>query len=126
MIRSLIAGVAVLLLAGAAALWSVGGPDGAQQRIIKRLLQDQRAELFTDGRLHVFTLGTGSPQPGGRRNPVATAVIAGDEFLLIDAGEGASRTIGETETYNLDKRQHVAGLTRRIHALLGEASGRQG
>ncbi|NNL66829.1 MAG: MBL fold metallo-hydrolase, partial [Myxococcales bacterium] len=93
--RSLVALAALALLAGAAAFWSLGGADGVQQRAIKRLLQDQRAELFEDGRLHVFTLGTGSPQPGGRRNPVATAVIAGEEFLLIDAGEGASRTIGQ-------------------------------
>lgn len=30
----------------------------------------------------------------------------------------AVRTIDETETYNLDKRQHVAGLTRRMHEAL--------
>ncbi len=38
----------------------------------------------------------------------------------------ANRTIGETETYNLDKRQHVAGLARRMHDVLGPGSGRQG
>lgn len=27
--------------------------------------------------------------------PVANAIIAGDEFLVVDAGEGASRTMGE-------------------------------
>jgi ribonuclease Z len=69
--------------------------DGVQQLAIRRILQDQRSGLFEDGRLHVFTLGTGSPQLGGARMPVANAVIAGPEFLIVDAGEGASRTMGE-------------------------------
>ena len=72
-----------------------GLPDGVQQAAIRRILGDDRSDLFTDGRLHVFTLGTGSPQLGGGRMPVANAIIAGDEFLLIDTGEGASRKMGE-------------------------------
>lgn len=87
--------VAVSVAAGTIAYVLLGGIDGIQQRFIERVLRDQRADLFEDGRLHVFTLGTGSPQLGGGRMPVANAVIAGDEFLLIDAGEGASRTMGE-------------------------------
>lgn len=43
----------------------------------------------------MFTLGTGTPLLGSGRMPPANAVIAGDEFIVIDAGEGASRTIGE-------------------------------
>jgi ribonuclease Z len=86
---------AVLLAGGALAVWLLGGADGVQQTAIKRVLEDQGTQLFEDGRLHVFTLGTGSPQLGGGRMPVANAVIAGDEFLLVDAGEGASRTMGE-------------------------------
>jgi ribonuclease Z len=73
----------------------LGGVDGVLRRGIEAMLRDDRSELFSDGRLHVLTLGTGSPQLGGGRMPVANAVIAGEEFLLIDAGEGASRTIGE-------------------------------
>lgn len=94
-VRTLVGAAGVLLLAGAVGFFRVGGLDGLQQRAVKRLLADPHAALFDDGRLHVFTLGTGSPQPGGRRNPVATAIIAGEEFLLIDAGEAASRTLGE-------------------------------
>jgi ribonuclease Z len=74
---------------------SLGGSDGLQRLGIRRALEPEHAELFEDGKLHVFTLGTGSPQLGGGRMPVANAVIAGDEFLLLDAGEGASRTMGE-------------------------------
>lgn len=88
--------VAICLVGGAWVLFrALGGADGLQRLAIRRVLSDRRPELFDDGRLHVFTLGTGSPQLGSARMPVANAVIAGDEFLLIDAGEGASRTIGE-------------------------------
>jgi ribonuclease Z len=86
---------AVVAVAGFVALRSLGGFDGLERLAIRRALEPQHAELFEDGRLHVFTLGTGSPQLGGGRMPVANAVIAGDEFLLLDAGEGASRTMGE-------------------------------
>ncbi|MEN0060641.1 MAG: MBL fold metallo-hydrolase [Myxococcota bacterium] len=82
-------------VAGTAMVRRLANTDVVQQVMIRRVLQDDRSGLFEDGRLHVFTLGTGSPQLGGTRMPVATAVIAGDEFLILDAGEGASRTIGE-------------------------------
>jgi glyoxylase-like metal-dependent hydrolase (beta-lactamase superfamily II) len=99
MTRRLATSLAVLLLAvaavGSIAAWRLGGLDGVQQLVIRRMLADQHSDWFEDGRLHVFTLGTGSPQRGGGRMPVANAVIAGDEFLIIDAGEGASRTMGE-------------------------------
>jgi len=94
-VKSLAILVVVVLAGGSIALWRLGGMDGVQQLAIRRILQDQRSGLFEDGRLHVFTLGTGSPQLGGGRMPVANAVIAGKEFLILDAGEGASRTMGE-------------------------------
>ncbi len=82
---------------GAWAFWSLGGSDGLQRLAIRRALEAQRSGGFEDGKLHVFTLGTGSPQLGSGRMPVANAVVAGDEVLLIDAGEGASRTMGELQ-----------------------------
>jgi ribonuclease Z len=94
-LTSLAALLVVVLAGGSIAFWLLGGIDGVQQLAIRRILADQRSGLFEDGRLHVFTLGTGSPQLGGGRMPVANAVIAGDEFLILDAGEGASRTMGE-------------------------------
>lgn len=86
---------ALVLLAGAWLFRSAGGGEALQRLAIRRALEARHAGLFADGRLHVFTLGTGSPQLGSGRMPVANAVVAGDELLLIDAGEGASRTIGE-------------------------------
>ena len=94
-IAALVLGAAVLLLGGWAVSQGLGGVDGLQRLAIRRVLAVDRSGLFEDGRLHVFTLGTGSPQLGSGRMPVANAVIAGDEFLIIDAGEGASRTLGE-------------------------------
>ena len=72
-----------------------GGTDGLIQKSVKRLASANRNDLFEDGRMHVFTLGTGTPQLGTGRMPAANAVIAGEEFILIDTGEGASRTMGE-------------------------------
>ncbi len=94
-VKTLVVLAVVALAGGSIAVWWLGGMDGVQQLAIRRMLQDQRSSLFEDGRLHVFTLGTGSPQLGGSRMPVANAVIAGPEFLIVDAGEGASRTMGE-------------------------------
>ncbi len=95
LVALLLVAAGVALAGGFVALRSVGGVDGLERLAIRRALAPRHTELFADGRLHVFTLGTGSPQLGGGRMPVANAVIAGDEFLLIDAGEGASRTLGE-------------------------------
>jgi ribonuclease Z len=88
-------GLVLIGFVGLSAVSRLGLPDGAQQAVIRRILEGERSDLFEDGRLHVFTLGTGSPQLGGSRMPVANAIIAGDEFLLIDTGEGASRKMGE-------------------------------
>lgn len=53
------------------------------------------------------------------------AALAGDlvraEALSV-LWQETSRTIVETETYNLDKRQHVIGLVRRIHGVLRKAA----
>jgi len=94
-VTTLVVSAVVALVGGVVALWSFGGFDGLERLAIRRALEPRHTELFEDGRLHVFTLGTGSPQLGGGRLPVANAVIAGDELLLFDAGEGASRTMGE-------------------------------
>ena len=49
------------------------------------------------------------------------AAQAGDLFRadrLSACWQDAGQTVWETETYNLDKRQHVAGLMRRLHETL--------
>mgnify|MGYP002623836510 CR=1 FL=1 len=97
--KKLVLGIAVLVvlipLLGVGAFYGAGGIDGLQQSTVAHLLDQQRTDLFEDDRMHVFTLGTGSPQTGTGRLPAANAVIAGDQLILIDAGEGASRTLGD-------------------------------
>ena len=87
--------LAVIGFVGRTLVIRFGLPDWIQQAAIRQIVGNNRSDLFADGRLHVFTLGTGSPQLGGGRMPVANAIVAGDEFLLIDTGEGASRQMGE-------------------------------
>jgi ribonuclease Z len=87
--------IAAVLLIGLLVFQALGGAAGLQRMAIERTLEPKHASLFEDGRLHVFTLGTGSPQPGSGRMPAANAIIAGKELLIIDAGEGASRTMGD-------------------------------
>lgn len=74
-------------------------PDQVQNRMIRRAgeksVERLRTDLFEDGNLHVIALGTGSPQPGTGRLPTSTAVIAGDRFIVVDAGEGAGRQIAD-------------------------------
>ena len=49
------------------------------------------AEMLDDGNLHVVLVGTGGPMPNTERVSVATAVIAGGEFILVDTGPGTIR-----------------------------------
>ena len=54
------------------------------------------AELLDARKLTVMTVGTGSPIPSDRYQS-ATAVFAGGQFLLFDAGNGAMRSIDALE-----------------------------
>ena len=57
-------------------------------------------------------------QLGERASSAALAgdLVAAERMSVL--WQEASQTISETEAYNLDKRQHVAGLTRRVHEVL--------
>lgn len=46
---------------------------------------------LNDGQLHVVLCGTGSPLPDPNRAEACTAIIAGGEFVLVDAGSGSWR-----------------------------------
>jgi ribonuclease Z len=74
-------------------------PDGVKHRMVQRAGRQAaeriRHDVFTDGKLHVVILGSGSPQAGAKRLPQSTAVIAGDRFIVVDAGEGAGRQIAD-------------------------------
>jgi ribonuclease Z len=49
--------------------------------------------LLTDGRLHVVTVGTGSPAPDPYRVQACTAVIADGVFILFDCGSGSASRV---------------------------------
>ena len=51
-----------------------------------------RADLIEDGRMHVVLVGTGGPVANERRISQCIAVMAGGDFLLVDAGPGAARS----------------------------------
>lgn len=51
-----------------------------------------RTELLEDDKMHVVLVGTGGPVANERRVSQCTAVIAGGEFLLVDAGPGSARS----------------------------------
>ncbi len=50
-----------------------------------------RHDLLKDGKLHVITVGTGSPNANPRRAQSSLAVIADGVFILIDAGAGSAQ-----------------------------------
>lgn len=85
--------VGLLLLAIAAALLfqrQVG--EWAYARALsERAGVDATADL-PDG-LHLFLCGTGSPLPDPSRAGPCALVIAGDQMIVVDAGEGAARRI---------------------------------
>lgn len=74
-------------------------PDRLEDRLIQEAvrwsLRSVRTEIFHDGQVHVVILGSGTPQAGTGRLPQSTAIIAGDRFIVVDAGEGAGRQIAD-------------------------------
>jgi ribonuclease Z len=88
--------------------------DQTLQRIDKSLL--------TDGKLHVFLCGTAAALPDPDRAGACTAVIAGGQFLLIDAGPASWRNV---DGLNLPVAQLSAVLVTHLHSdhigELGEA-----
>lgn len=67
--------------------------DKLVERGFKKQLEGNRtgADILTDGNLHVVLVGTGGPFPNAKRVSVATAVIAGGEFIMVDTGPGTVR-----------------------------------
>jgi len=49
-----------------------------------------RYDLLKDGKMHVITIGTGSPIANAKRAQPSTAIIADGVFIIIDAGTGSA------------------------------------
>ncbi len=79
------------LLMVLAIAFSLTACDKLVERGIKKQMTQTRADMLTDGNLHVVLVGTGGPFPNTERVSVATAVIAGGEFIMVDTGPGTVR-----------------------------------
>ena len=82
---------AILLLTILVLMFSLTACDNLVERGLKKQMTQSRADMLTDGNLHVIMVGTGGPVPNTERVSVATAVIAGGEFILVDTGPGTVR-----------------------------------
>ena len=71
------------------------------------------APNLDDGQLHVVLCGTGSPLPDANRAQACTAIIAGNEFVLVDTGSGAWRKVASN---NLPAQNLSAILLTHFHS----------
>lgn len=88
--------IAVLMVGIAAGLWMARDPLGefVYGRAVKAGYGTDVTTGLDDG-LHVILCGTGSPLPDPDRSGPCALVIAGKQVLLVDAGSGAGRRIGQ-------------------------------
>lgn len=65
------------------------------ERTMKNALKEQQEQdkILSDGKMHVVLVGTGGPLSNTKRISTSTAVIAGGEFILVDAGPGVVRNV---------------------------------
>ena len=71
---------------------ALAGCDRAMDSVIGSILDRAEVELLEDGNLHVILCGTGNPNADPDRRQSCTAILAGGEFVLVDAGAGAARS----------------------------------
>lgn len=77
------------------------------------LAQQSATPSFDDGQLHVVLCGTGSPLPDANRAQACTAIIAGNEFILVDTGSGSWRKVAVN---NLPAQNLSAVLLTHFHS----------
>lgn len=68
---------------------------------------------FDDGQLHVVLCGTGSPLADVNRAQACTAILAGNEFILVDTGSGSWRKVAVN---NLPAQNLSAVLLTHFHS----------
>jgi len=97
--------------------WSATGCDRIQSfligRMASRALTGDRNDLLDDGSLHVVLCGTGSPLADPQRVSACTAVLAGGNFVLVDAGPGAARNLA---LERLPRHRLEAILVTHLHS----------
>jgi ribonuclease Z len=106
-------GLLVLAAAGAAFWWKRA--DIALAAMARGAPQAMTADAVAglpDG-LHVVLCGTGSPLPDPKRSGPCTAVIAGGRVFVVDAGDGAARTLARLR---LPPQRIAAVLLTHFHS----------
>lgn len=88
-----LAAVMLIVALGIAAwTWQQALGQALYKRAVdQRVGQDMTSDL-PDG-LHLLLCGTGSPFPDADRAGPCAAIIAGRQIIIVDAGEGATRTM---------------------------------
>lgn len=61
----------------------------------ERAIEEKKVEFLEDGGLHVFLCGTGIPFSVKGRAGACTVVLAGGQFILVDAGQGSWANIAD-------------------------------
>lgn len=88
--------VAVLLMmviAGTAALQSVGVDTWIFRQAVRHVLASGSAQLATANELSVLLVGTGTPLPDTARAGPSTMIAAGQRLYLVDAGVDSARNL---------------------------------
>jgi ribonuclease Z len=92
------------------AMLVIASCDRLQQQLIRRgaerAAQGDRQDWLSDGALHLVLCGTGSPLPDLERAGSCAAVIAEDQFFLVDVGLGSWENV---QLWRLP-RQNLAGV----------------
>lgn len=107
--------IAALLLLTTSSLLT--GCERIQDRMIERRIEQglagDREDLMKDGSLHVILCGTGSPLPDADRAAACTAVIAGNNFYLVDVGPGSQEVV---QLMRLPRAQLSGVLLTHFHS----------
>lgn len=65
--------------------------EALMERSLERRVDRQKVSMLKDHKLHVILVGSGGPINNTERVATSTAVIAGGDFILVDAGPGTIR-----------------------------------
>ena len=103
----------ITLSVATTAVVTLSGCSYFAEKAIKDTLSNEASIANYEEGLNVFLCGTGTPYPDEARNPSCVAVVAGTEYLVFDAGEGASRRL---DTMGLPTREIDAVFLTHWHS----------
>jgi len=111
--RILLGGFAFLLLVAALAYsFRIAITERLMERRLAANMRVSLIDELPDG-LHVMLCGAGSPLPDPERSGPCTAVIAGKDLYIVDAGSGSSRILART---NVPQGQIKAIFLTHFHS----------